>query len=600
MSVEQIAADHYQAQQTIARQAVEQAQTLWSEVEPAAVVDSWVGQLAAMLRVLILGQTTAAALSQPYVEALAVQQGIPPVGGVNPAAFAGVAADGRALTSLLMQPALRTLGLLATGADDQSALLSGLASLTRIVDTEISDASRAADQVGMVANRGWVTYVRHVSLPACGRCIILAGREYSWSTGFLRHERCDCTMVPRRAGDERPPAPEELFAQMTPEEQAKAFTVGGAEAIRLGADLGQVVNARRGMQTVGGRLVTTEGTSRRGVAGRKMGSTSKRKSAVRPMPEQLIADAGGDRDEAIRRLRQFGYLDGASTRRTAAARDRVTQAPEPVAQQASQAAPERVAADAPNAPRVATPRPSISDLIPNSYREAANREDDIKAAIPAQVNGSYAGLDVNVFRVFPLNNKVEVWGAVHGPDGTEVGEFLRVFHRDYDGAIFVEHAKLELDSSVQGQGFAREFNAAMESWYVESGVERIELHANIDVGGYAWSRSGYDFADADSAEAIIEALDTTVWSSKEDLWELQAQEFDTPGDSELAASITRLNSEIEAAEEIVERGRTLEFGDDNFPTALEIGQVGRTPGADSWIGKRTMLDTEWAGVKWLR
>lgn len=315
MSVEQVAADHYRAQQTIARQTVEQAQTLWSEVEPAAVVDSWLGQLAAMLRTLVLGQAAAAALSQPYVEALAVQQGIPPAGGVNPAAFAGVAADGRALTSLLMQPALRTLGLLATGADDQTALLSGLASLTRIVDTEISDASRAADQVGLVANPRWVTYVRHVTLPACGRCIVLAGREYSWSTGFLRHERCDCSMIMRRAGEDPPPTPEQLFAQMTPEEQAKAFTVGGAEAIRLGADVGQVVNARRGMQTVGGKLVTTEGTTVRGIAGRKLGNLRKqagsryrRSQTVRPMPEQLISDANGNRDLAVQYLERFGYL----------------------------------------------------------------------------------------------------------------------------------------------------------------------------------------------------------------------------------------------------------------------------------------------------
>ncbi|MFF0864171.1 hypothetical protein ACFYUV_20600 [Nonomuraea sp. NPDC003560] len=325
MSVEQVAAAHYRAQQTIARGTVEQAQALWGQVQPNAVLDSWLAVLDALIQLLTTGQYAAASLTQPYLNAIALQQGITvAASAINPAAFAGVAAGGGTLAKLLMQPALRTLGLLARGADDQEALRSGLASLVRIVDTEISDASRAADQVGITANRRWVTYVRHVTLPACGRCIILAGRTYSYSTGFLRHPQCDCTMVPYHEGDTPPPLPDTLFAQMTEAEQNRAFTVGGAEAIRLGADAGQVVNARRGMQTVGGKRITTEGTTVRGVAGKKLGNFKRlpgeryRRSQVpRPMPEQILADAGGDRDEAIRLLEKFGYLDQYSAGRRA-------------------------------------------------------------------------------------------------------------------------------------------------------------------------------------------------------------------------------------------------------------------------------------------
>lgn len=318
-SAEEIITAHYRLQQAISRQAVQQAQGLWQQVEPGNILESWLALLAEVIRVLTGGQLAAAAQAQPYLDALAAVQQLPPAQSlVNPAALAGVAADGRPLASLLTQPALRTLGLLARGADDQEALRSGLASLLRIVDTEISDASRTADQVGITARREWVTYVRHVTLPACGRCIILAGRTYSWSTGFQRHERCDCTMVPHREGDTPPPTPKELFDQMSEAEQAKAFTVGGAEAIRLGADLGQVVNARRGVRTVmGGRKATSEGTTVRGIAGKAMrdfnagrlpGERYRRSRKVRPMPEQILADAGGDREQAIAMLRRFRYI----------------------------------------------------------------------------------------------------------------------------------------------------------------------------------------------------------------------------------------------------------------------------------------------------
>jgi hypothetical protein len=310
MSVEQVAQAHYEAQQTIARSVAEQGQALWVQIDPAAVLETWMALLDAMVRALTLGQVSAAALAQPYLNAMAQQQGLStaPVGIVYPSAFAGVSAAGGDLASLLVQPAVRTLGLMARGADDQEALKSGLASLTRILATETADAARAADHVGMVANKGWVSYVRHVTLPACGRCIILAGREYSWSTGFLRHPRCDCSMVMQREGSDAPPSPEDLFKRMSRAEQGRAFTRADARAIRDGADLSQVVNARQGMQTIGGRSVTTAGTTRRGLAGQRMGSASRRRSAVRPTPAQIYKDAGDDRDEAIRLLRRFAYL----------------------------------------------------------------------------------------------------------------------------------------------------------------------------------------------------------------------------------------------------------------------------------------------------
>ncbi|WP_214327856.1 VG15 protein [Nonomuraea sediminis] len=339
MALQQLVDDHYRAQQELAADVAERAQAMWSGLEASTVIGQWTELLDQVVRLLSIGQLTVARLTTPYLRQLAAEQGVPqPTAAVNPAALAGIASDGRALASLLMQPALQTAGWLARGADDESALQSGLASLTRIVDTQISDASRVADQVGITGSRTWVTYVRHVSLPACGRCIILAGRTYSWSTGFQRHERCDCTMVPQREGDESPASPRELFDSMTTEQQQRAFTEAGAEAIRLGADPGQIVNARRGMSTASGRLVTSEGTTRRGVAGRRMQSTSRRRTAIRPMPEQLLADAGGDREEAIRLLRQFGYLldDPAQRSQTVPSRpidERVRQEGEPGAEQ---------------------------------------------------------------------------------------------------------------------------------------------------------------------------------------------------------------------------------------------------------------------------
>jgi hypothetical protein len=142
-------------------------------------------------------------------------------------------------------------------------------------------------------------YVRMVSAGACSRCIVLAGKRYRWNAGFLRHPNCHCRHIPAAedTADDLRTDPRKTFDAMSEDEQEKAFTAAGAQAIREGADMGRVVNARRGMYTAGGRRFTTEATTRRGVNRR-----------VRLMPEQIYTEAKGNRDEAIRLLRLHGFI----------------------------------------------------------------------------------------------------------------------------------------------------------------------------------------------------------------------------------------------------------------------------------------------------
>lgn len=302
MALEDIAAAHYNAQQQIVRTTAEQAQALWREVQPSAAIQQWMALLANIVELLVSGQLAAARLAMPYLRATAREQGVSRLSGVVvPEAFAGVAADGRDLTRLLMQPALKTAGLLVRGADDQDALRSGLASLMRIVTTEIPDAGRAAVGAGIVANRKFVTYVRMLKLPSCGRCIVLAGRQYAWSQGFLRHPNCDCYHLPvvhDGTGDLPGESPKQVFAGLTREQQDQAFGRDAAEAIRAGGDIGQVVNARRGVYTAGGQEFTTSSTTRRGRA----------KGMQRPTAEQIMRSHRDNRTAAIEQLRRYGYI----------------------------------------------------------------------------------------------------------------------------------------------------------------------------------------------------------------------------------------------------------------------------------------------------
>ncbi|MFE9381784.1 hypothetical protein ACFYMO_00885 [Streptomyces sp. NPDC007025] len=166
----------------------------------------------------------------------------------------------------------------------------------------MADTGRQADQAAMVANRGVTSYVRVVELPACSRCIILAGREYGVSSGFLRHPRCDCTMQPvTRRSRPTPLDAHDLFESMSPAQRRKTFGEAGTKAVEDGASVSAVVNARKGMDRVEmfGRTaqVTRTGTGSR-----------RRKRPPRLMPEEIYRLADGDRNHAIRLLYKNGYL----------------------------------------------------------------------------------------------------------------------------------------------------------------------------------------------------------------------------------------------------------------------------------------------------
>lgn len=313
MAAPAVALDHKADARRLATAAAQGARAEWAQVDPDQIRASWNARLPRVLTLVAAAQRAAAGLSEPYLRQVL---GLAPDAALDPAALSGVASDGRPLESLLEQPVITVLSYLATGRAVGDALAAGLAMLEMIVGTQVHDAARVADLVGITARPG-VAYTRVVTLPACDRCIILAGQTYPYSEGFERHPRCDCSILPVRAGETPPLSPRELFDGMTAEEQDRRFGAGAAAAIRAGADIAQVVNARRGMTTAGGRLVTTEGTTRRGLAGARMaaaagttrtpGQRYARAAEARPMPEQIIAEADS-REAAVAALIAYGYL----------------------------------------------------------------------------------------------------------------------------------------------------------------------------------------------------------------------------------------------------------------------------------------------------
>ncbi|MFE9432859.1 hypothetical protein [Streptomyces sp. NPDC006640] len=350
VSARQIALRHYRRQQRYTRKVANQVQELWRLLDLGDLTGSWdAGIGSRMADAVAAGQLASAGLADDYVDEVAAAEGADPerAGSVRPSAFSGLAADGRGLDSLMYLSVITTKQGIGGGMPVDDALMRGLRQALMLSTSEVTQAGRSAVGSSMAGKRTIQGYVRVVQPPACSRCIILAGKEYGWNKGFQRHPKCDCihlptTLIARNQhrgslpSDAYTPTtrpgsggrgfidPSAYFNRLSRAEQDRVFTAAGARAIREGADIGQVVNARRGMYTTTayGRTLraTREGTTTRGffyrqerardiARGRVPADIGRQYRLMSPrlLPEQIF-ELAGSRDEAIAMLRRFGYL----------------------------------------------------------------------------------------------------------------------------------------------------------------------------------------------------------------------------------------------------------------------------------------------------
>jgi len=426
VALEQIAERHAAEQVRLAKRAARELAALWRSVDRDRIAASWRSLLPQALVLLSAAQMTAASAADLYVTDAATDQQAQaePAGLVEPGAFGGIASDGRPLASLLYQPAIAALQQIAGGVSPARAMTAGGFTLDLIGRTQVADAGRTADGVALASRPQLAGYVRVVVGKTCSRCLILAGKRYRWNAGFRRHPRCDCRHVPvAELRQAEVVSPRKAFDGLSHAEQDATFGKAGAQAIRDGAEMSQVVNARRGIYTADGRLFTREAAGRR----------------PRVMPEQIFRDAR-DRDDAVRLLRQHGYIT---------------------------AAPARQAVTRPPAITIRPPR-----LVPPPVTQhVVTRGRDLLAAETARLNASPANVQLFRQRMAQANYDVVL---------ADVGKL-----QGFDGLPQVG-TKAELDAAV-GSGWT-------ELWrgVVGSGLSTpADINGRLRAGAYEPGRGLY-------------------------------------------------------------------------------------------------------------
>lgn len=284
----------------------------WSLVGPSIIADVARSQRAAIGR------------ARDYIPELLEATGQEVEADVDPidSELVGLTGSGHSLTQALDLTPIRAKQAVERGATPRDAASFAGSWLTATVGTIVADTARSAEGLGMFSHRVR-GYVRMVNGGACGRCVILAGRWYRTSSGFLRHRRCRCVHIPAPedvAGDWQT-NPRAYFGSLNDAQQIKLMgSRANAQAMRDGADMAQIVNAYRRSGALQfaqespikldkfGRKFTTEGTTKRGIAHKAQARLRTNGPAqVRAMPETIYRRATSHED-ALRMLRLYGWI----------------------------------------------------------------------------------------------------------------------------------------------------------------------------------------------------------------------------------------------------------------------------------------------------
>jgi len=242
-------------------------------------------------------------------------------------AFVGTAGNGLPTESLAYGAVIRAKTAIGAGVTTKEALAQGGQFMALSLGTMLSDTRRGMEGFETYS-RPVSGYVRMLTPPSCGRCVILAGKHYRKNKGFARHPGCDCVHIPASenvAGD-MTTDPQEYLSSLDDDALSKALgSQANAKAYsEYDADPFQIVNSYRAgirkAQQYGRNIkYTTEGMTRRGLAYKQMQNvrslsrgptaleTRRRVIAPRLMPESIFS-LNLSQERTASMLRDFGWL----------------------------------------------------------------------------------------------------------------------------------------------------------------------------------------------------------------------------------------------------------------------------------------------------
>lgn len=171
--------------------------------------------------------------------------------------------------------------------------------------------------------------------------------------------------------------------------------------------------------------------------------------------------------------------------------------------------------------------------------------------------------------------------AIEGRIDPVAGLIGRTFIRDLNGDLIVSNDGQFLPRRWQGKGFARALTPRLEAYYQRSGVDRIEVHAADEIGGYAWASQGFVW-DPDP-ERLKQSIGNIVQRA--------GLVMATVGSKDARQALGELVEQLVDGHGAVRSPLIL-------PTPREIAELATSEHPK--LGKVVMLNSNWYGWKKLR
>lgn len=210
-----------------------------------------------------------------------------------------------------------------------------------------------------------------------------------------------------------------------------------------------------------------------------------------------------------------------------------------------------------------------------------------------------------------------------GGDPITVGNFEHSVYPDEHGKLVIERDLINLLPDFRDRGFATAFYAHEEQEAHAYGVDRIELSASLETGGYTWARAGFEFQvddyyeeqDAGRAHAVAALWDAYGWrNDKETEGSLETQVGQRRGEQlralrkkvgedAWAAFAAKFPSSQDVGSRRTRREDEWKADPSWFSYEHEVAGYGRDgerweqDGHEMWLGKAFMLGAGWEGVK---
>lgn len=159
----------------------------------------------------------------------------------------------------------------------------------------------------------------------------------------------------------------------------------------------------------------------------------------------------------------------------------------------------------------------------------------------------------------------------------------------------VYHSWFEVKKQFQGSGINNAFLEESLKLYEQFGLDAVRVTANIDVGGYTWARSGFNFLTVETMTNTIRSIRRRLQNQGAGLDPDDRRKLNFMTDADWDAVMAKLDEyEAKATEENFVAGRA--------PSAISLSRLGwnstMPSGRDSlWAGKVAMLGLNWSGVR---